>query len=165
MSRVFVDTNVLFPFSLMDLVLALAEDFVHDLVLTDRLLDEWQHPDDLHHAAAAIAGQADALITWNLSDFPANALAAHGIAVSPPDPYLCGLAERYPDQVRETLKRMAAGKRRPPLTPLELVAGLERAGVPAFAQRLRRLLGTDPPPPHLQRRALTGTGLPRAIDE
>lgn len=29
MARVFVDTNVLFPFSLMDLMLALTEDAVH----------------------------------------------------------------------------------------------------------------------------------------
>jgi hypothetical protein len=187
MPRVFADTNVLFPFSLMDLLLALAEDYVHDLVLTDRLLDEWQRvivreqhrsepsaariashiragfadafvaeaeykhllavldgpdPDDLHHAAAAVVGRADTLITWNLADFPADALAAHGIAVTKPDPYLCALSERYPDELRATITRMAAGKRRPPMTPFDLAAGLERAGVPAFAQRLRRLLAT-----------------------
>lgn len=42
MARVFVDTNVLFPFSLMDLMLALTEDGVHEIVWTDRLLDEWE---------------------------------------------------------------------------------------------------------------------------
>jgi PIN domain len=42
MARVFVDTNVLFPFSLMDLMLSLAEDYVHDMIWSDRLLDEWQ---------------------------------------------------------------------------------------------------------------------------
>jgi hypothetical protein len=42
MPRVFADTSVLFPFSLMELFLALAENCVHDLVLTDRLVDEWQ---------------------------------------------------------------------------------------------------------------------------
>lgn len=30
MARVFADTNVLFPFSVMDLLLTLAEDYVHD---------------------------------------------------------------------------------------------------------------------------------------
>lgn len=40
--RVFVDTNVLFPFSLMDLMLALTEDAVHEVLWTDRLLDEWE---------------------------------------------------------------------------------------------------------------------------
>lgn len=42
MSRIFVDTNVLFPFSVMDLVLALSEDGVHTVAWTDALLDEWE---------------------------------------------------------------------------------------------------------------------------
>ncbi len=41
MVRIFADTNVLFPFSVMDLLLALSEDAVHELVWTDALLDEW----------------------------------------------------------------------------------------------------------------------------
>jgi PIN domain len=42
MGRVFADTNVLFPFSLMDFLLALSEDGVHDVIWTDALLDEWE---------------------------------------------------------------------------------------------------------------------------
>ena len=42
MRRVYVDTSVLFPFSVMDLVLALAEDSVHHVLWTDELLDEWE---------------------------------------------------------------------------------------------------------------------------
>jgi excisionase family DNA binding protein len=41
-ARVFADTNVLFPFSVMDLMLALTEDGIHDLMWTDALLDEWE---------------------------------------------------------------------------------------------------------------------------
>lgn len=40
--RVFVDTNVLFPFSVMDLLLALTEDTVHTMLWTERLLGEWE---------------------------------------------------------------------------------------------------------------------------
>ncbi|MFF3554304.1 PIN domain-containing protein [Streptomyces tsukubensis] len=40
--KVFVDTNVLFPFSVMDLMLALAEESVHDIVWSERLLAEWE---------------------------------------------------------------------------------------------------------------------------
>jgi predicted nucleic acid-binding protein len=40
--RVFVDTSVLFPFSVMDLLLALTEDGVHQVLWTDDLLNEWE---------------------------------------------------------------------------------------------------------------------------
>jgi len=185
MARVFVDTNVLFPFSLMDLMPSLAEDYVHDVVWSDRLLDEWQRVivreghrspeaaaliadhiragfadsripedaykhllaeldgpdhDELHHIAAAIAGNAETLITWNLPDFPTEALGPHGITVTPPDPYLCSLLEQVPDEVLTTIGRMAARKRRPPMSPLDIVNALERARVPAFAHRVRQML-------------------------
>jgi predicted nucleic acid-binding protein len=185
MARVFVDTNVLFPFSLMDLMLSLAEDYVHDMIWSDRLLDEWQRVivreghrsdaaatliaghiragfadshvpedaykhllsgldgpdrDDLHHIAAAIAGDAHTLVTWNLADFPTESLGPHGITVTPPDPYLCSLLEQSQDEVLATIRRIASRKRRPPMSPLDVVAALERARVPAFAHRVRQLL-------------------------
>jgi hypothetical protein len=40
--RVFADTNVLFPFSVMDLLLALTEDGVHTVLWSEALLDEWE---------------------------------------------------------------------------------------------------------------------------
>jgi predicted nucleic acid-binding protein len=188
MARVLADTNVLFPFSLMDLMLALSQDRIHTLLWSDRLLDEWervivreQHrspaaaaaiaaairdyfpenrvaearykhllaeldgpdPDDLHHLAAAAAGGANTLISWNLSDFPAETLAPLGITATDPDTYLCALLEREPTEVTETLHRMAAEKRRPPMTTLDLTDALARAGVPVFASRARRQL-TEP---------------------
>ena len=42
MNRIFADTNVSFPFSIMDLSLALSEDGLHELIWTDALLDEWE---------------------------------------------------------------------------------------------------------------------------
>lgn len=40
--RLYLDTNVLFPMTLMDLMLAMSEDFHHDLLWSDFLLDEWE---------------------------------------------------------------------------------------------------------------------------
>lgn len=42
MERVFVDTNVLFPFSIMDLLLGMAEDGIHEFIWSNDLLDEWE---------------------------------------------------------------------------------------------------------------------------
>ncbi|MEV3979871.1 PIN domain-containing protein [Nonomuraea sp. NPDC049758] len=185
MARVFVDTNVLFPFSLMDLMLALTEDAVHTWVWSDHLLSEWervivreQHRsahaaarigevireffadsriseddykhlidqmegpdlDDRHHMAAAIAGRARTLVTWNVTDFPASFLGRHGVSVSTPDAYLCSLLSRSSREVLGVLARMAAGKRRPPMTTYDVLTALDRAGVPGFARGARNLL-------------------------
>jgi hypothetical protein len=98
-------------------------------------------PDDPTHMAAAIAGRADTIVTWNRRDFPAELLAAYGIAVMDPDRYLCGLMDDWPDEVVATVERLAGEKRRPPLSSLDLVATLTKAGVPAFGDRLRAALG------------------------
>lgn len=40
--RVFIDTSELFPFTIMDVLLTLSEDFLFTWVWTDDLLDEWE---------------------------------------------------------------------------------------------------------------------------
>ncbi|GAB3198054.1 hypothetical protein GCM10027062_11340 [Nocardioides hungaricus] len=40
--RVFIDTSELFPFTIMDVLLTLSEDFLFTWVWTDELLDEWE---------------------------------------------------------------------------------------------------------------------------
>ncbi|MFI0416764.1 hypothetical protein [Spongiactinospora sp. 9N601] len=87
--------------------------------------------------AAAIAGRAHTLVTWNTADFPAAFLGRHGVTVAEPDTYLCSLLSQSPHEVMDVLARMASGKRRPPMTPLDIVDALDRAGVPAFARRAR----------------------------
>ncbi len=42
LQRVLIDTSELFPFTIMDVLLSLAEDFLFNWVWTDELLDEWQ---------------------------------------------------------------------------------------------------------------------------
>jgi predicted nucleic acid-binding protein len=59
--RVFVDTSVLFPFSVMDVLLALTENSLHEVLWTDELLDEWERVIVREHArtpdnAAAVTG-------------------------------------------------------------------------------------------------------------
>lgn len=183
--RVFVDTNVLFPFSIMDLMLALTEDAIHEVIWTETLLTEWERvivrehhrspdsaaaitaaireffpeskvaeadyasridampgndPNDRQHMAAAVAGRAQVIVTWNHADFPAEPLAAMGLRVCDPDEYLCGLLSELPREVATTVVRMAGEKRRPPKTPDDIANDLAKAGVPTFAERLRASL-------------------------
>lgn len=97
-------------------------------------------PDDRVHMAAAVAGGAAAIVTWNLADFPAGALASHGVRVYTPDDYLCDLLEAWPHEVLDTVVRLAGEKRRPPMTPVDLTSLLAKAGVPAFAHGLQTKL-------------------------
>lgn len=56
-------------------------------------------PDDLHVLAVAIAGHADAIVTFNASDFPGHVLAAEGIARRDPDGFLWELWSHHPETV------------------------------------------------------------------
>jgi predicted nucleic acid-binding protein len=181
-ARVFVDTNVLFPFSVMDLMLALTEDGIHEVLWSAALLDEWERvivrqqrrsaesaagiaavireyfadsevpessfahlvdempssdPDDRRHIAAAVAGHAEMIVTWNLSDFPVVPLAELGLQVVDPDQYLQKLLGEVPEEVVVAVVRLSHEKRRPPLTPYDLVDMLAKAGVPIFAVQVR----------------------------
>ncbi|MFJ8155143.1 PIN domain-containing protein [Streptomyces sp. NPDC094468] len=181
-----MDTNVLFPFSVMDLMLALTEDSVHEIVWSERLLAEWERvivregrrsaesaaavghavrrffadceimaesyehlvdempgddPDDRHHAAAAVAAGVAALVTWNLADFPAGDLAERGVRVIDPDSYLRGLYGELPDEVVDTVARLAGEKRNPPVTITDAVARLAKGGLPGFAALLTQHFG------------------------
>tara|TARA_Y100000815_G_scaffold255461_1_gene262350 strand:- start:551 stop:1069 length:519 start_codon:yes stop_codon:yes gene_type:complete len=58
---------------------------------------ELPDPDDRHVLAAAIAGKASVIVTWNLKDFPARHLLPHGVVSQSPDDFLSDLyaASRY----------------------------------------------------------------------
>ena len=90
--------------------------------------------------AAAVAGQAESLVTWNIKDFDCEFTRKHAIRIVDPNEYLCALYEEFPDEVLATITRLAASKRRPPMTLVELVNALDRAGVNEFASLVRSFL-------------------------
>ena len=126
---VFVDTNVLFPFAVMDLMLALTEDAVHEVRWTDELLDEWERVIVRERGRPA---ESAARITAAIREFFPEGRV--------PDEYLCELIVDSPGEVVETVVRLAGEKKRPPLTPQDLSARLAKAGTPNFAARLTELL-------------------------
>jgi predicted nucleic acid-binding protein len=85
-------------------------------------------PDDRHVVAVAIGGRADAIVTANLSDFPAEALSPLRIDVVSPDGFRLDRLDLAPRVVIEVIREQAEHTRRPPLTPTDLIARLARCG-------------------------------------
>jgi hypothetical protein len=93
---------------------------------------------DLHVAAAAVACNADCIVTFNLEDFPRRALEPSGLEALHPDVFL--LAHWDVDE-RAALAAFAAMRQRrlrPPLSPAQFADALERSGLAGIAARLRR---------------------------
>jgi hypothetical protein len=95
-------------------------------------------PDDRHVLAAAIAGHADAIVTFNLRDFPADALVTHGIEAQHPDDFVLNQFELSPINALAAIKAMRARLRNPPRTAEELISILESRQLPQSAAWLRQ---------------------------
>lgn len=186
--RAVLDANVLFPFSLRDTLLRLAEpepapgptplyiplwserileEMVRNLV-KDRRMDQERadrlaslmrsafeeasvgeeaiatlegsmpnDPGDRHVLAAAVAGGAQAIITFNLAHFPPEACEPFGVDATHPDEFLLALYGLAPERVVAEVRRQAEDLTNPPWSLAELIDALERAGVEDFANALR----------------------------
>jgi hypothetical protein len=93
-------------------------------------------PNDRHVLAAAIHAGADVIVTFNLSDFPADSLAGFGIAARHPDDFCCGLTDRTLDDVLDSARLQRASLRNPPKTAEEYLGTLHAIGLPKTAERL-----------------------------
>ena len=94
-------------------------------------------PDDRHALAAAVEGGAGEIVTWNVRDFPEEALRPLGIEAVSPDAFVGSMMETDPGRVAEVLRRHRVGLLHPPLTAAEYLSHLERAGLTALAAALR----------------------------
>src|SRR5262249_23869393 len=107
-----------------------------DLIATLSVPD----PDDRHVPAAAIHAGADIIVTCNLTDFPAEALARFNIDAQHPDDFLVYLLDQAPGVVCAAVKRQRESLRNPPKTAEELLATLESHGLTQAVARLRRFI-------------------------
>lgn len=97
-------------------------------------------PDDCHVLAAALTARARTILTMNLRDFPASALAPHGVVAVHPDGFLCGLYDADPELLRASIEAAHANLNRSAPTFLDYLDGLARQGVPQLMMRLRSSL-------------------------
>lgn len=116
-----------------------------DCLITDyeALIPTSQLPDadDRHVLAAAIHAQADVILTSNLRDFPAAALAPHDLVAQRPDEFLTRLVEQHPAAVQAVIAEMRARKTRPPVSLAEMLQKLAQQNLPQFVERLRSMFG------------------------
>jgi len=100
------------------------------------LIETLSLPDagDRHVLAAAIASHSSVIVTFNLRDFPAATLGAHGVVALPPDPFVCSLYDTNPDSVVAAVRAMHAALRKPPKTREEFQDGLRTNKLTRFAE-------------------------------
>lgn len=97
-------------------------------------------PDDRVHAAAAIHGHVDVLLTRNMRHLRTKPVLAAGVKVTTSDDFLVDLLTRRHQGVIESFVRAADGKTNPPVTVHELADKIATAGAPKFAEHLRAVL-------------------------
>jgi predicted nucleic acid-binding protein len=95
--------------------------------------------DDRHVLAAAIAGHADVIVTYNLRDFPEDVLAPYGIEAQHPDTFLIhqrGLGEHvFLECVRRCRRRLQS----PEFTPDEYLNALRKVELVLIAAELEKI--------------------------
>lgn len=84
---------------------------------------------DRHVLAAAIHGRADAIVTFNRDDFPAPQLAEHALVAKHPDIFIGELFDSNPDTVLAAVHDHRNALRKPPKSPEEYLAAVERIGL------------------------------------
>jgi predicted nucleic acid-binding protein len=94
---------------------------------------------DRHVLAAAVASGSEVVVTFNLTDFPEEALGPLGIEAVHPDDFLQTLLAIDEPAVLGALEQQAADLVNPPLTFDELLEALERAA-PGFVAAVRRAI-------------------------
>lgn len=97
----------------LDAVVIAFEPLIATLTLPD--------PDDRHVLAAAIKGSAEIIVTYNLRDFPAEALTPYGLEALHPDAFITQLIELDASTVCLAVSRQRASLRNPPKTVREVL--------------------------------------------
>lgn len=129
----------------LERVRMLMDAHVRDAKVTgyESLIDglELPDPDDRHVLAAAIRCNADAIVTFNLKHFPADALAPFGIELIHPDDFISYQIDLAPAKCAQALRDQRLALKNPPLDVEDFLAVLLRQELPQTVRQLRELKG------------------------
>lgn len=101
---------------------------------------ELPDPDDRHVVAAAIAGHADAIVTFNIKDFPQAVLQPFGIEVQHPDEFVVNQLQLKEIPALSAIKKMRARWTNPERSAQDLITAFELRGMPLTADLLREAI-------------------------
>jgi len=96
-------------------------------------------PDDRHVLAAALEAQAQVIVTYNLRDFPIDALQPYGMEAQHPDEFILRVIALNPLVVRETVETHQQALKNPPKTPAEYLATLSNQRLPGTVAALSQI--------------------------
>jgi hypothetical protein len=105
------------------------ESLIPSLVLPDE--------NDRHVLAAAIQGEANFIVTFNLSDFPANVVGSHGIEPIHPDDFVVALLESDAEPVLTAVSLHRANLKKNPKSVEQYLGKMELDGLKKTAAILR----------------------------
>ncbi len=86
-------------------------------------------PDDRHVVAAALHSGASLVVTFNLKDFPADALKPYNLAAQHPDDFIMDLLDLHPASVLEAAANHRRSLKNPPKTADEYLDTLLAQGL------------------------------------
>ena len=106
------------------------------------LITSIQLPDerDRHVLAAAIRGNADAIVSLNTKDFPASVLAMFDIEIQTPDQFVLNQIMLNPPKALTAIKKMRERWERPSMLAADMVDLFEKRQLPQTAAHLRDVL-------------------------
>lgn len=107
----------------------------------DRLIDAIRNcpdPDDRHVIAAAYHCRADAIVTFNLRDFPVTALEPYGLEAIHPDDFVRTQFDLDLARVLEAVRTCRRRLRNPPKSVSDYLDILEAQSLPKTVGELRR---------------------------
>jgi predicted nucleic acid-binding protein len=97
-------------------------------------------PNDRHVLAAAITGEANIIVTFNLNDFPEASLQPHDIEAWHPDVFITYLIDLEPAIVCAAIKQHRCSLRNPPKSAEEYLVIIGRQGLTRTVARLRAFI-------------------------
>ena len=117
-----------------------------DRAVLDCLVDGYEHllpgislpdADDCHVVAAAVHGRADAIVTFNLKDFPQDTLRSFHLDAIHPDDFIRSQFDLDEAAVVTAAQRCHGRLRNPPLTAGAYLEILHRQSLPKTVAALR----------------------------